>query len=194
MLSCLSSISEPDAALLTGEEGAGRLLRQLYRDGLFVDRRGTKTPIYHFHSLFQEFLKEEASRRLDASVRVSLLERAAVIIDGQGRTEEAARLYRDAHAFDSLANLLIRVAKQMKASGRNLTWCEWLSWLPPEMPDAYPWLRYWQGVFQNPINSVLAKETLLLANSAFHALGNARGQALTATRPDASLTATAISF
>lgn len=179
MLSCLSSISEPDAVLLTGNEDAGRLLKQLYRDGLFVDCRGTKTPIYYFHSLFQEFLKEEATRRLDAGTRLAQLRRAAVMIDGQGRTEEAARLYRDAHAFDLLASLLIRVAKPMKSSGRGLSWCEWLGWLPPEMVGAYPWLRYWHGVFQNPVNSVLAKETLLSAHRAFCELSDVRGQALT---------------
>jgi LuxR family maltose regulon positive regulatory protein len=179
MLSCLPSISEADATLLTGDEGAGRLLKRFYRNGLFVDRLGTKTAIYHFHSLFQEFLAQEATQRLEPEVRSTLLERAAVIIDGQGRTEEAARLYRDAKAFDSLSSLLIRTAKQMKATGRSLTWCEWLSWLPAETLRDHPQLWYWHGVFQNPINPALAKKSLLLANEAFQASGSAREQVLT---------------
>lgn len=179
MLSCLPSISETDAALLTGDEGAGRLLKRFYRNGLFVDRLGTKTPIYHFHSLFQEFLAQEARQRLEPDVRSQLLERAATIIDGQGRTEEAARLYRDAKAFDSLSSLLIRTAKQMRATGRSLTWCEWLSWLPTETLRDHPQLWYWHGVFQNPINPALAKQSLLLANEAFQASGSACEQVLT---------------
>lgn len=179
MLSCLPSLSEADAALLTEDESAGRLLKRLYRDGLFIDRRGSKTPIYHFHSLFQEFLTQEAMQRLEPDVRSTLLERAAIIIDGQGRAEEAARLYRDARAFGSLSSLLIRTAKHMRATGRSVTWCEWLSWLPPETLQDHPQLWYWHGVFQNPINPALAKKSLLLANEAFHASGSAREQVLT---------------
>ncbi|MCZ8227622.1 MAG: hypothetical protein O9249_00710, partial [Burkholderiaceae bacterium] len=107
MLSCLPSLSEADATELTGDESAARLLKRFYRDGLFIGRLGSKTPIYHFHSLFQEFLAQEAAHRLEPDMRSALLERAAIIIDGQGRTEEAARLYRDAKAFDSLSSLLI---------------------------------------------------------------------------------------
>jgi LuxR family maltose regulon positive regulatory protein len=179
MLSCLPSLSEADATHLTGDESAGRLLKRLYRGGLFIDRRGTKTPIYRFHSLFQEFLAQEAIRRLEPDMRSTLIEQAAMIIDGQGRTEEAARLYRDAKAFDSLSSLLIRTAKQMRATGRSLTWCEWLSWLPAETLRNHPQLWYWHGVFQNPINPVLAKKSLLLANDAFQASGSAREQVLT---------------
>lgn len=83
MLSCLPSLSEADAALLTGDEGAGRLLKRFYRNGLFVDRLGTKTAIYHFHSLFQEFLAQEAVQRLEPELRSTLLERAAIIPSDQ---------------------------------------------------------------------------------------------------------------
>src|SRR5262249_18411545 len=36
--------------------GAERLLEDLYRRGVFIDRRNTQPPTYHYHDLFRAFL------------------------------------------------------------------------------------------------------------------------------------------
>src|SRR5690606_22551925 len=128
LLSCLPGLSAADAQALTGNTGAARLLGELYHHRLFVDRRGPAPFTYHFHALFREFLRYEADRRLDPVERAALLERAAAILDAQGRVDEAARLYHDARAWPQLVRLLLAAAGRMLAAGRGQAWREWLSW------------------------------------------------------------------
>jgi LuxR family transcriptional regulator, maltose regulon positive regulatory protein len=172
LLSCLPGITSADAQHLTGDPSAARLLGQLFQHRLFVDRRGPAPFTYHFHALFREFLQYEADRRLDAGERAALLERAAAILDAQGRIEEAARLYRDAGGWPQLAGLLLASASKMLATGRGQTWREWLGWLPPAIVDGEARLRYWEGASLNQIDPVRAREALTRAELGFMAEGD----------------------
>ncbi|HYD79875.1 MAG TPA: BTAD domain-containing putative transcriptional regulator [Paucimonas sp.] len=179
LLSCLPGISPSDAEQLTGDSSAIRLLSQLYHNRLFVERRGSSTLTYHFHALFREFLQYEAQHRLDAGERAALFERAAAILDSQGRDDEAAQLYLSAGTYSSLASLLLRRADDMLTSGRSQTWREWMSWLPPDAIDAEPWLRYWHGVSMNPVAPRLARKILTQASQIFRSQGDMRALLLT---------------
>ncbi len=137
LLSCLPGVSDADAEQLTGAPEAGRLLHTLYRDRLFVERRGGAAHdahTYHFHALFRQFLQYEARHRLPAAERTALLARAATILNGQGRIEEAAQLFQDAAAHAPLAALLLRQAAPMLDAGRGQTWRRWLSAITPWLP------------------------------------------------------------
>lgn len=178
LLSGLPGISAEDAQQLTGDPAAGQVLHELFHHRLFTDRRGAAPFTYHFHALFREFLQYEAQRRLSSHERTALLERAATILDAQGRTEEAARLYGDAGAYAQLAGLLQRSASRMMASGRGQSWREWMGWLPPDVVAAEPWLWYWQGVSLNRMDPVLGRQVLARAEQAFHAAGDTRARLL----------------
>lgn len=172
LLSCLPGISSADAQQLTGDPAASQLLGKLYHHRLFVDRRGPAPFTYHFHALFREFLQYEADRRLEAGERAALLERAAAILDAQGRVNEAARLYRDAKAYPQLARLLLASAARMLATGRGQTWREWLGWIPSEVADREPRLRYWEGASLNQADPARAREVLARAERMFAAHGD----------------------
>lgn len=172
-LSCLPGVSAADAQRLTGDASAARLLGELFQHRLFVDRRGPAPHTYHFHALFREFLQYEADRRLDAGERAALLERAAAILAAQGRTEEAARLYRDAQAWPQLAQLLLDSAGAMLATGRGQGWREWLAWLPEAVVDGEPRLRYWEGTSLNQADPPRGRAVLARAEQAFAARGDA---------------------
>ena len=66
MLSALlPSVTGSDAAAITGDEVAPRVLDYLYRQHLFTDRRRSGSePVYQFHALFREFLLDEGRKRL----------------------------------------------------------------------------------------------------------------------------------
>jgi DNA-binding SARP family transcriptional activator/tetratricopeptide (TPR) repeat protein len=179
MLSCLPGISATDAEKLTGDSGAARLLSGLYHNRLFLERRDASSKTYHFHALFREFLQHEAQRRLEPDARSALIEQAARILDKQGRIEEAAALYRNAGAYSALADLLLRSANNMMATGRGQTWREWLGWLPQDIVEALPWLWYWQGAFLIHIDPQLVEKTLSRAERAFRSAGDVRAQLLT---------------
>lgn len=172
LLSCLPGISAADAQGLTGDPAAGRLLGRLFHQRLFVDRRGPAPFTYHFHALFREFLQYEADRRLDPDERAALLERAAAILESQGRVEEAARLWQQARAWPKLARLLLERAGGMLATGRGQTWREWLGWIPPEVADAHPRLRYWHGASLNHADPARARDVLARAERDFLAGGD----------------------
>lgn len=178
LLSCLPGISAEDAQQLTGDPGATQLLHALFHGRLFTDRRGPPPYTYHFHALFREYLQYEASQRLDAHERTALLERAATILDAQGRTDEAARLYGEAGAHAQLTALLLRRAARMLATGRGQAWREWMGWLPPTIIDAEPWLRYWEGVSLNRVDPLVGRQVLAGAEQAFREAGDTRARLL----------------
>ncbi|MES3025880.1 MAG: BTAD domain-containing putative transcriptional regulator [Pseudomonadota bacterium] len=170
LLSALPGTSAADAEQLTGESAAAGLLEQLYHKRLFVERRGGGEPTYHFHALFREFLEHEARQRLAPHERAGFIARAAAVLERQGQGEVAAQLYQQAGAYPELAKLLVRRAGGMLDAGRGQAWREWMSWLPPEVSEAEPWLRYWHGVSLSPVAPLLARKTLVRAADAFGAI------------------------
>ncbi|UGQ47988.1 BTAD domain-containing putative transcriptional regulator [Massilia endophytica] len=176
LLSCLPGVSAADAERLTGDAAAPKLLSQLYHNRLFVDRRGSAHQTYHFHALFREFLQLEAKQRLAPGERARLLERAADILDDQGRTDEAAQLYLEARSPDGLCRLLLRRAQFMLAAGRGQSWREWMSCLPADQADSEPWLLYWHGVSLHHVATRRGRDILLRAEEAFRLRGDRPAQ------------------
>jgi LuxR family transcriptional regulator, maltose regulon positive regulatory protein len=176
LLSCLPGISADDADQLTGDPEAARLLSALYRDRLFVERRGSAVITYHFHALFREFLQHEARLRLDAGLRRTLLARAATILDAQGRVDDAAQLFQDAGAHPALVTLLLTHAADMLDAGRGQTWRDWMSTLPPALIDQEPWMWYWHGVSLIQVTPIRARQILDRAERAFALAGDAAAQ------------------
>jgi ATP/maltotriose-dependent transcriptional regulator MalT/DNA-binding SARP family transcriptional activator len=171
LLSCLPGVSAEDAQVLFSDPAAARLLNQLYHSRLFLERRGGDVPTYHFHGLFREFLQFEARQRIDGAERASFIERAASLLDDQGQCEAAAQLYQEASASQKLASLLLRRASLMISSGRGHAWREWMSWLPPGIAEAQPWLSYWHGVSLSHVAPLQARKILVRTAASFASLG-----------------------
>jgi len=179
-LALLPGASAEEAAGLTGNPEAGRLLDQLYHSRLFVDRRGAGEPVYHFHALFREFLRHELGLRLPAAERAALFARAAQLLERHDRPDDAARLYEEARDWPALAALLLRRADAMLAAGRGETWREWFRRLPPELVDAQHWLRYWYGVSLCHVDPPAGRAALEDAFRGFGAAGACAEQMLCA--------------
>jgi LuxR family maltose regulon positive regulatory protein len=178
LLSCLPGVSGADARALTGDPGAARLLDDLFRKRCFVDRRGADPMSYHFHALFQEFLRRQAQHELSAEERTALLERAGALLFAQGRTDEAARMFQDAQAWEALAGLLVACAGAMLAAGRGHIWRAWRNSLPAALADATPWLWYWEGMSLNHADAHYGRAVLERAERAFAAAGDVRARLL----------------
>ena len=52
----LPDMTAATAASISGQADCEALLEDLYRHGMFIDRRNTRPPTYHYHDLFREFL------------------------------------------------------------------------------------------------------------------------------------------
>jgi LuxR family maltose regulon positive regulatory protein len=178
-LSVFPGFSIANSLALTDDASVVALIRKLYENCLFVERRGVENQTYHFHALFREFLHFEAEQRQDPAERVRLQERAAEILDGDGRIEEAAQLIQEARNHRQMVDLLLRHAAGMMANGRGQIWREWMSGLPMEIVNVQPELWYWHGISLNDVSPRRARQILIRAERSFGESDRLRWRLLT---------------
>ena len=129
---------------LTGEQRAGEILAGLHRDNYFVElRQARPEPLYQYHPMLREFLLARAQEAHTKELRRKLQRRAAELMEGAGRIDEALALYRQSHDWEKMARLIEAHAEAMLAEGRGETLRHWIEDLPPELTDRYPWAVYW---------------------------------------------------
>lgn len=179
MLTAISpSITEDEAAAITGSDEAPRLLEYLYRHHLFTDRRRGTQVTYQYHALFREFLLEECRRRVPANERREATARAGSLLAARGLPSEALALFRDAGDFEAMRALIHAHALEWARQGRGQALSDWIEALPQAMREGDPWLAYWSGrawIFVEPHRGRPAVER---AFAAFRDGGDVRGQAL----------------
>jgi len=121
------------AIALTGDANAGRVLADLARRGLFVDRRPGAEAVFVLHALFRSFLLARLTGGRSASALAALQCEAARLLERSGQREAAVRLYLDAHASEAACDLIAAVADRMIDDGRAALVHEWISMLPGEL-------------------------------------------------------------
>ena len=168
------------AQAMSGLPDADRLLDRLHRRHLFVDRRHGSELSYQYHRLFKAFLCTRARDCLASTELVEGAENAALLLDVEGHVEDAITMYLAACNWDAAVRLIIRDGRRLYEEGRGRTLLEWIVALPPELPDANPWLAYWVGAYQVWANAPLARLTLERAFRQFAIVGDLGGQILAA--------------
>ncbi|MDB5854862.1 MAG: hypothetical protein JWR22_2903 [Herminiimonas sp.] len=166
-MSLLPSLSASDAIKLTDDPESGQLLEKLYRNRMFVDRRASGDTTYQFHALFRDFLRHEAEARIPAAKYKEGLRRAASLLLGQRKINEAAELYRDAGEWKLLGSLLLDNAREMLAAGMALSWREWHDWLPGHVAAEEPWLAFWLGYALHFASPEAGRKALIRAENMF---------------------------
>ena len=177
----LPSVTGSDAAAITGDADAGRVLDYLYRRHLFTDRRHSGSePVYHFHALFREFLLQEGRRRLTRDERREALDRAAHQLVARGEVDAAAALYREAQAWPALTGLALSLGAALIAEGRANTLAQWIDALPEPFRRREPRLALYLGVALLYSEPQRAKRLLDAAFEGFVARGDVRRLLMTA--------------
>jgi ATP/maltotriose-dependent transcriptional regulator MalT/DNA-binding SARP family transcriptional activator len=177
----LPSVTGSDAAAITGDADAPRVLDYLYRQHLFTDRRRSgPEPAYQFHALFREFLLEEGRRRLTPAERRDALDRAGGQLVSRGEFDAAAALYREAEAWPALTGLAMHAGAALIADGRANTLAQWIDALPAEFRRREPRLALYLGVALLYSAPRRAKELLASAYEGFVANGDVRRMLMTA--------------
>ena len=177
----LPSVTASDAAAITGDADAPRVLDYLYRQHLFTDRRRSgPDPVYQFHALFREFLLDEGRRRLAPEARREALDRAAGQLVSRGEFDAAAALYREAQAWPALTGLAMHVGAALIADGRANTLAQWIDALPATFRDREPRLSLYLGVALLYSDPRRAKVLLEAAYEGFVANGDLRRILMTA--------------
>ena len=176
----LPRVTVASAEAISGNTGAGTILERLFRRRLFVDRRTGDPPAYQLHSLFRMFLQNRAVADLGSDrIRAVKLD-AAKLLRENGLEEDAVALYVQAGEWSPFMDLVVRAAPRLIAHGRWQTLAEWIAYLPPEIGQANPWIRYWLGRSKMLIDQRAAREVLEDALGNFEAGGDEVGQLLCA--------------
>jgi ATP/maltotriose-dependent transcriptional regulator MalT/DNA-binding SARP family transcriptional activator len=177
----LPSLTGSDAAAITGDDDAPKVLDYLYRQHLFTDRRrGTNEPVYQFHALFREYLLDEGRRRLTPDERRQALDRAGGQLVSRGEFDAAAALYGEAHAWPALTGLALHAGAALIADGRVNTLAQWIDALPVEFREREPRLSLYLGVAVLYSDPARAKALLASAYDGFVATGDVRRMLMTA--------------
>lgn len=175
-MSHLSGLSASDAIALTGDPHAGVLLERLYRNRMFVERRGLAECTYHFHTIFRDFLQHKAGRLLSPAEQREVLLRGADLMQHRGQLHEAAVLHRQASAWNALIALLLAHARSLLAAGMARTWLEWFDWLPSDAAEREPWLLYWLGLARHVSDPTASHAALIRAQEIFAQRHDARAR------------------
>jgi ATP/maltotriose-dependent transcriptional regulator MalT len=162
---------------LTGTPRAAALLLEMMRKNCFVSRYEAAEAAYQFHPLFREFLLGQAERELGPGVAV-YRRKAAEVLAGDGDYEAALSLLEKASDWRRLGDLILEIAPNLKAQGRDAALNLWLAKLPAELIGADCWLRYWQGASQMSSDPEAGQAILDDAYRRFRAAGDLVGMAL----------------
>jgi DNA-binding SARP family transcriptional activator len=165
---------------LSGVRNAARILDDLCRRHLFTHQRAGPRPSYQYHALFQEFLRAQADASMAPGARAALRVRAGELLETAGSAVEAFGLYCQAQAWERAAGLVLAHAERLIGQGRFRTLADWVAALPRETVEAEPWLSYWHGRAQVPLDPTDGRRHLERAYEGFARRGDPLGEAGTA--------------
>jgi LuxR family transcriptional regulator, maltose regulon positive regulatory protein len=148
------------ACNLSGKAEAPLLLESLYRRRMFTDRRQAGDPIYQFHALFLDFLREKARETLHSSDCAELILRSAHALEATGEVDSAMDLWVAAQAWDRAVELILKEAGGLMNAGRRQTLLRWIDAIPNPHRESHPWLMYWYGSAQLQIQPEEGLRTL----------------------------------
>ena len=139
-------------AALTGTSKAGALLRELMRRNYFVARhagdaarRDGDRAAYQFHPLFREFLLNQGAVRYAEADLAALQCKAAEVLISDDHADAALELLEQARNWRRMAEVIVSLAPELKAQGRDATLDTWIKKLPPDLIAGDAWLLYWHG-------------------------------------------------
>ena len=134
------------AEQLTGIGSSEQILSRLCRNRFFTEKRSPSDPVYQYHPLFREFLLARALDTFTANEVREIRRTAASLLEGAGRTEDAAGLLIEAADWDGTTALILNAAPLFASEGRSEAVHAWLESIPEEILAQVPGLLYWKGV------------------------------------------------
>jgi len=145
--------------------------------------------VFELHPLLRDFLRGRAAEELPEALGEAWLRRAAQLLRGAGRVEDAMALLAESRGWDELARLLAEEAPALAAQGRLAALAAWLDMLPPAQRERDPRLQLASGMCLAPASPRAAQHAFERAHQAFRAADDARGMASSARGAIAALAA-----
>lgn len=165
--SLLPQVAVSSAVSLTGITDAAKILEDLERRNYFTTRLASAEPVYQFHPLFHDFLRERLARELSPADLRSLQRGAASLLCERMQYDDAAALMMESGDDGGLAQLALAQAPMLAQQGRFGTLAHWLQALPARIQHTQPWIAYWLGMCQMPTDLKEARAHLERAYALF---------------------------
>ena len=160
---------------LTGLSSAKRILSILSRNNYFIEESVQPEPLYQYHPLLRKFLSSKAREVFSPEEMSRVQQKAGQVLEGFGRLEDAAKLYREGKDWEKLIRFIISHAHNFLNQGRFRTVQEWIRSIPQEMVENNPSLLYRLGTCQLPLNSEGSIESFTKAFRLFQSQGDIIG-------------------
>ncbi|MCK5354889.1 MAG: hypothetical protein KAJ63_07195, partial [Methyloprofundus sp.] len=140
------------AIALTGYRSAQDFLDDLVNKNLLIDRTDETPPVYSYHPIFRDLLKNQIKSLLTDEQLTEVSCRAIKILIKQNKIEEALPFYLQMQDWSGLKALLVKHSESFINNGRYQAVNTWIGQLPDEMLDNDPWLLFWYAVAIKPFN------------------------------------------
>jgi DNA-binding SARP family transcriptional activator len=176
--SLLPTMTADMAQQLTGNADSELMLEDLYRRGMFTDRRATAPVTYQYHDLFRAFLLRRHESATDAETLAGQLHRAGKLLDAAGQTDQAVRLFLRAGQWQAARAGILSLAGTLVAQGRGASVREWIGAIPHEIVARDAWLNFWAGSSHMRIAPAEARLSLQTAFELFERAGDLEGKTL----------------
>ncbi|HMK51950.1 MAG TPA: BTAD domain-containing putative transcriptional regulator, partial [Thermodesulfobacteriota bacterium] len=163
------------AQTLTKNPEAKRILSDLSLRNYFTRRHESEIAFYQYHSLFREFLQVLAKERLDSKDLSKIEKEAAMILEANGRIEDAMELLIEAEDWPDVVGLILKHAPKLASQGRGQTLEGWIKSLPESLFEEEPWLLYWAGVCRLPFSPSQSHDFFERAFNQFRSRRNTTG-------------------
>lgn len=138
----LPAMTSKAAIAISGNPLAADLLERLRAANLFVDRRDGPPPLYAFHDLFRDFLRDRFERVASARDIQDVQRRAGDILADLDDPDAALQRYAEAGAADAAALLIARIAGRYANERRTSALLQHITALPRAERRT---LAYWEG-------------------------------------------------
>ena len=174
----LPTMTAAMAQRLTGREDAEAVLEDLYRRGLFTDRRATEPPTYQYHDLFRAFLTRRHETDVPPDTLAAELHLAGTLLQAANQVDHAVRLFLRAGDWPAARAAILGIAGPLVAQGRSASLRDWIETMPQDVVAADPWLNFWAGTAELRSNPASARTRLITSFQLFAANSNVDGQTL----------------
>jgi LuxR family transcriptional regulator, maltose regulon positive regulatory protein len=174
----LPTMTAAMAQRLTGREDAEAVLEDLYRRGLFTDRRATEPPTYQYHDLFRAFLTRRHEKDVAPDAIAAELHLAGTLLQAANQSDHAVRLFLRAGDWPAARAAILGTAGALVVQGRSASLRDWIAAIPREVVAADPWLNFWAGTSELRSDPASARVGLLAAYELFQANDDVTGQTL----------------
>jgi LuxR family transcriptional regulator, maltose regulon positive regulatory protein len=174
----LPTMTAAMAQRLSGREDAEAVLEDLYRRGLFTDRRATEPPTYQYHDLFRAFLTRRHEQAVAADALAAELHLAGTLLQAANQSDDAVRLFLRAQDWPAARMAILGTAGALVAQGRSALLRDWIGAIPRDVVAADPWLNFWAGVAELRRDPASARPSLTAAFQLFEAQSDLMGQTL----------------